>query len=74
MYDSVSMQSDLELRLEQALLDYYNMSKDDQKDKVNQVLMMHTNGDPLMAEGLRLTFEALVSSPCERNPCWDFIG
>ena len=58
---TVSMQSHLHSNIEEALYDYKDMPTDQQRKKMDQVLLMHTNGDPHAAEGLRLTFEALVS-------------
>ncbi|KAL9068920.1 MAG: hypothetical protein Q9161_005893 [Pseudevernia consocians] len=55
------MQPHLNASIEEALYDYKDMPTDHQRKKVDQVLLMHTNGDPHAAEGLRLTFEALVS-------------
>lgn len=57
------MPSDLASSIEEALSDYADMPTDEQRKKVNQILLMHTNGDHHAAEGLRLTFEALVSRP-----------
>ena len=59
--DPVSMQPHLHSNIEEALYDYKDMPTDQQRKKMDQVLLMHTNGDPHAAEGLRLTFEALVS-------------
>ena len=55
------MQSDLEAKIAQAFFDYDNMPSAQQMQKLDQILLVYTHGDPHKVEGLKLMYMALVS-------------
>lgn len=55
------MRSTLESKLSQAIQDYDNMPSAQQLAKLDQILLVYANGDPLAVEGLKLTYISLVS-------------
>ena len=54
------MQSPLDAEVEKALADYSKLPEEQQMRKLDEVLLLYTLGDAHVAEGLKLTYMALV--------------
>ena len=55
------MVSSVESLLQQRIIDFDNMDRKEQRQKLEQILLVYANGDPLLVEGMKLTFHAIVS-------------
>lgn len=55
------MRSDLEIKLDQAIFDFDNMTSEQQMAKLDQILLVDTGGDAHAMEGMKLTYISLVS-------------
>ena len=58
------MLSPVEALLQQRIIEYDNMNPEQQRQKLEQILHVYANGDAIVVEGMKLTFQAIVS----RNP------